>query len=147
MATNNGVRVNVRNVRLKLDHKAIVAPGSPVHRGFMRAAGKTRDRAKQNLRAAGRIDTGRLLNSIAYEIHTVGNNIWATVGTSVEYAPFIHDGTANNGAGWIYPRRALFLRFTPKGGNAVVFAPRVRGIKATPFLKDAVDALTEADFE
>lgn len=147
MATANGVRVNVTNVRLRLDHRAIVSPGSPVYRGFSRAAGKTRDRAKQNLRAAGRIDTGRLLNSIAYEITTRGNNIYATVGTNVEYAPFIHDGTANNGTGYIYPRRALYLRFTPKGGNAVVFAPRVKGIKATPFLKDAVDALTEADFE
>ncbi len=138
--------VQVRVVNVKINNAKLMLPSETVHKAFAKAAGRTRDRAKLNLTNAGRIDTGLLRNSITYEIQSAGAKITATVGTKVSYAEFIHGGTAGNGAGFIYPRRATMLRFKPKGGTGFVFARKVRGIKATPFIADAIKDLTEADF-
>lgn len=145
MASGVNIRVNVRNVTV--NQREMLQPGGVVYRGFQKAAGRTRDRAKVNLTRVGRVDTGRLRNSIVYEIQVNGPKISATVGTDVEYAKFIHSGTANNGQGFIYPRRATVLRFRPRGGAGFVYAKKVRGIKGTPFIQDAIDDLTAADFE
>ncbi len=149
-----GVTVRLQN--LTLDQARITAPGSVVYRSVQRAAARTRDRAKVNLTRTGRIDTGRLRNSIAYEMmvfqgRTAGgqfasNMVSATIGTDVEYARYIHDGTANNGTGFIYPRRAKVLRFKPRGAPGFVYARRVRGIKATPFLAEALEQVKVSDF-
>lgn len=141
-----GGQIRVRMVSLDLDLGPLVRPGGEIYRRIEHGAGVCRDRAKMNLTNSRRIDTGRLRNSIRYEISVTGMVMTARVLTDVTYAGFIHDGTANNGAGYIYPRRALVLRFKAKGSGAVVFAPRVRGIKGTPFLQDARDSLTEDDF-
>lgn len=133
-----------------LNNRELAAATSPLYRGYQKAAGRTRDRAKRALTQHGRIDTGRLRNSIEYEIKIESSAaavyISASVGTRVTYGKFIHDGTANNGQGYIYPRRARMLRFQPKGGTRVVFADRVRGIEGTPYIADAIRDLTEDDF-
>jgi hypothetical protein len=145
MANGVNIRVDVRNVTI--NNRELLQPGGVVYRGFQKAAGRTRDRAKVNLTRVGRVDTGRLRNSIAYEIQVNGSRISATVGTDVAYGKYIHDGTANNGTGFIYPRRATVLRFKPRGGSGFVYAKKVRGIKGTPFIQDAINDLTAADFE
>jgi hypothetical protein len=71
----------------------------------------------------------------------------AMVGTRLFYARYQHDGTANNGNGYIVPRRAKMLRFKPKGGGAFIYAARVRGVRGTKFLERAKDSLTDRDFE
>lgn len=138
------INITIRSVNI--NQSALMAPSSPLYRGFAKAAGKTRDRAKVGLTRAGRIDTGRARNSIAYEIQVRGPIITATVGSDVEYFKYLHDGTANNGTGFIYPRRATYLRFKPRGSSGYVYAKRVRGIKGTPVIADAIAQLTEADF-
>ncbi len=138
------IQITVRSVNL--NRAALMAPSSPIYRGFQKAAGKTRDRAKIGLTQAGRIDTGRARNSIEYEISVAGPIIRATVGSKLEYFKYLHDGTANNGTGFIYPRRATRLRFKPRGASGFVYAKRVRGIKGTPVIADAIAKLTEADF-
>lgn len=138
------ITITVRSVRI--DQAALMAPSSPLYRGFAKAAGRTRDRAKVNLTRTGRIDTGRARNSIAYEIQVSGPIIRATVGSDVTYFKYLHDGTANNGQGFIYPRRATLLRFKPRGASGYVYAKKVRGIKGTPVIADAIAKLTEADF-
>lgn len=145
MASGVNIRIDVRNVTI--NNRELLQPGGVVYRGFQKAAGRTRDRAKMNLTRVGRVDTGRLRNSIDYEIQVRGSTISASVGTDVEYAKYIHDGTANNGTGYIYPRRATFLRFRPRGGPGFVYAKKVRGIKGTPFIQDAINDLKAGDFE
>jgi hypothetical protein len=144
MTNGVNIRVDVRSVTI--NQRELLQPGGVVYRGFQKAAGRTRDRAKVNLTRVGRVDTGRLRNSIAYEIQVRGSTITATVGSDVEYAKYIEFGTANNGTGYIYPRRATVLRFKPRGGSGFVYAKRVRGIKGTPFVQDAINALTAEDF-
>lgn len=114
-----------------------------VPQAMWRAAGRTRDRAKRN--ASTIVDTGALRSSIvALRIHS-RPGVWYEIGSPLEYAIFQHEGTANGGAGRIYPRRAKVLRFSGKGGT--VFAKSVRGVKPTPFLTDALKSLSLRDLE
>jgi hypothetical protein len=99
------------------------------------------------------IDTARLKTSISYEMGTENGAIIARVGTNVEYGLYIHEGTANKGTGYIYPKNARLLRFPIvnksgsgrrryKGGatQQYAYAKRVKGIKPRPFLRDALSA-------
>jgi len=131
---------------IEIDQAAVDAlltgGGSPVIAAVERGAGRGRDMAKMNLTAAGRIDTGTLRNSVESVVTTDGSTITGRIGTDVEYATFIHEGTQ----GPIVPTRARVLRFKPKGSAEVLFRPEVAGITATPFLRDALDSLSLADF-
>lgn len=97
------------------------------------------------------VDTGGLKMSINLEMATVNGQIIVRVGTNKDYALFIHEGTANKGSGFIYPKNATVLRFPiiNKSGSGrrrykagataqYAYAKRVRGIKPTPFLRDAL---------
>ena len=109
------------------------------------AAGRVRDRAKANITRAGRVDSGLMRNATVAEVRREGQQAVGMVVTRTPYASYQHEGTANDGAGFIYPRRARTLRFRGAGG-AYVFAPKVRGVKGVPFLSDALDTLTQNDF-
>lgn len=114
-----------------------------VPQAVWRAAGKVRDRAKMNITAAGLVDTGALRNSIVARRMRAGRTgIWYEVGSDLPYAIFQHEGTRSP----IRPRRAKVLRFQPAGGSAYVFAKQVRGVRATPYLTDALRSLTNGDF-
>lgn len=109
-----------------------------------RAAGKVRDRARQNITSAGRVDTGKLRNSIRVERATASRPgfVRYQVGSDLLYAIFQEEGTQ----GPIVPRRAKVLRFQPKGSSAYVFRPRVSGIQGIHYLTRALSTLTLADF-
>jgi phage gpG-like protein len=120
----------------------LYAPNGPVARDLYRRGIRVQTRARQILREAGRIDTGRLVNSITVQMITRAGAPVAQIGTNVEYARFIHDGTGIYGprGAPIRPKRGDFLVFTPKGSTQVVFARQVRGIRPTPYLKNALPA-------
>jgi hypothetical protein len=86
------------------------------------------------------VDSGRLRASITQESGSIGGQPVEYVGTNVEYARFIHDGTGIYGPRGvpIVPKRARFLVFTPRGSSTTVFAKQVRGVKPTPFLAEAL---------
>lgn len=113
-----------------------------VPQAVWRAAGKVRDRAKQNIRSADRIDTGALLNSIVGRRISGKPGVWYEVGSSLDYAILQHKGVA----GPIVPRKARVLRFKPKGSSAFIFRPSTAGFKGIPFLTDALSTLTVNDF-
>lgn len=84
------------------------------------------------------VDTGRLRSSITTELVMSGGGIPVVrVGTNVDYAQAVHDGTRPH---VILPRRASVLRFPSRG--SIVFARRVNhpGTRAYPFLRDALPA-------
>lgn len=82
-------------------------------------------------------DTGELRASITNQIETDGDKVSGVVGTNVEYAPYVHQGTgiyAKDGNGrkdvpWVF--------FDVKRQEYV----STKGIKPTPFLEDAVDSV------
>jgi hypothetical protein len=82
------------------------------------------------------VDTGRLRSSIRVERRSfLGFRSRWTIGSDVEYADMVHDGTRPH---IIRPRRAKALRF--RAGGRVVFAKVVRhpGTRARPFLDRAL---------
>ena len=122
--------------------RRLFAPGGPVERDLYRRAIRVQTRARQILRSAGRIDTGRLVNSITIEMVRRTGVPVARIGTNVSYGRYIHDGTGIYGPRGrpIRPVRARFLVFTPKGQTTPVFARQVRGVRPTPYLRDALPA-------
>lgn len=87
--------------------------------------------AKMN--ANPHVDTGRLQGSITYRVF----DEFATVGTIVEYAPYIEFGTgifAEKGDGRKTPWRYLYQGNKHKKG--IVFT---RGARPYPFLRPAID--------
>lgn len=114
-----------------------------VPRAVEKAAGKTRDRAKGNIRSAGRIDTGALLNSIiSKRVSSGGALLWYEIFSDLPYAIYQHNGVK----GPIYPRRARVLRFKPKGSSEFIFRPSVSGFEGVPYLTDALNQLSVSDF-
>lgn len=129
------------NITVTLNSAAIAQlsqRGGMVDQAAQRAAGRVRDRAKDIVRGAGRVDTGALVQSITSE--ATGPATYQ-VGTDLPYARFQHDGTRAHG-----PRRARMLRFVPKGGNQVVYAKWVRGVTGVPFLTEAAQRSGVVDF-
>lgn len=136
MAISVRIRWNEAEFRRLLDQET-------VPRAVWRAAGKVRDRAKQNITNAGRVDTGALRNSIvAQRKQGGGGGVWYEVGSDLPYAIWQHEGTR----GPILPRRAKVLRFKPGGSSVFIFRPRVNGVTGTPYLVDALKSLTTGDF-
>lgn len=98
-------------------------------------------------------DTGQLKQSIAMEMSVVKGVVVVRVGTNLKYGYYIHEGTADKGTGYIYPKSAKVLRWPVsnnsgkgrrryKGGATAqyAYAKRVKGIKPTPFLRNALPA-------
>lgn len=113
-----------------------------VPQAVWKATRKVRDRAKANITAAGRVDTGAMRNSVVgRRVRSGKQEVRYQVGSDLAYTIFQHDGTR----GPIYPRRARVLRF--QGSSGVVFAKSVSGVQGVPFLTNALKSLTVADFE
>lgn len=87
------------------------------------------------------VDTGTLKNSIAYEpVERVGvAERRVTVGSQIEYAPYVHEGTGIYGPlrRPIVPVTASVLSWVGRDGRRV-FARSVRGMRPRRFLADAV---------
>lgn len=138
MARGIRVRVNIDSARVAAE------VGSIVQNSVQHAAREARERAKANLVAAGRMDTGKLHQSINFR-KSRGNYPVTTynVGTPLQYGLYQEVGTQ----GPITPKNSKFLRFKPKGSNTFVFARSVRGIDGAHYLRDAVQSMTVSDFE
>lgn len=154
MATTVQVRISREDLRLQLtsDTGTVVRQMNDIGR-------RVSNQAKINLTTAGRVDEGRLRASIDWATAVNGNRVTTRIGTSVEYARYVHDGTGIYGPKGqpIRPKRAKVLawegrnpRTTPKrvrrrGGQPVptnmVFAYEVKGIPPTPFLVDALESI------
>ncbi len=82
----------------------IAQPGGPIERDLQARALIVQANAKQRLRQAPqRIDTGNLLNSIQIRIFYRNGMPIARIGTDVEYAIYVHEGT-------VYMEANPFLR-------------------------------------
>lgn len=82
------------------------------------------------------VDTGRLRASIRVERRSfLGFRARWTIGSDVEYAPYVNDGTAPH---IIRPKNAQALRF--RVGGRIVYAKVVNhpGTRANPFLDRAL---------
>lgn len=121
------------------------APNGAVVRDLLRRGLLVETQAKRNLGGIGgpkRIDTGRLRASIATQVVHRNGLPTVIVGTNVNYARMVHDGTGIYGplGRPIRPRRAKRLRFRPKGSRRFVYARQVKGMRPNRFLANALTA-------
>lgn len=130
-------------VQLKLDHATIRQSATKTSwQSAQRAATISRDRARAAARRKDLINTGKGIQSITFErIGPPGLITTYHVRPTAWYMRIQEVGT-----GPIYPVRAQFLRFKPKGKNYFVFARRTRGVPAGRFMREARNAITQADF-
>lgn len=139
------------------------SPAGPVAADLNRRGERVVTAAKRNLKAAGRIDTGRLQNSIAKQLLVSRGGLVVRVGTNLKYGRYVHDGTGIYGPKGqpIRPKSGKVLAWPTRGVTSVraskvpgrgavitksqtatgmAFARSVRGIPPTPFLRDALPA-------
>lgn len=114
----------------------------------MRAAAEARAEAiaqeiVNEARANCPVDNGALRASISSTVAVNGDRCKITVGSPLEYAAYVHEGTGIYGPknSPIVPVSRDFLRFIPKGGSEYVFARSVKGMKPRPFLADAIQTV------
>jgi Bacteriophage HK97-gp10, putative tail-component len=97
------------------------------------------------------VDHGRLRASIVARLISVNGVTICEVGTDVEYAVWVHEGTGLYGPrhALIYPKTAKALVFTPRkangayikrGDRSVVIVRSTKGMKGIPFMRDALPA-------
>lgn len=137
-------------IRHDIHHGAIAAllrsPSGGVAKDMLRRGIRVQSQAKRNLAGGNgrprRIDTGALRASIYVVPIRVDGLPGARVGTNQRYARWVHGGTGIYGPRRrpITPTSKQFLRFKPKGSRTYVFARSVKGMKANPFLADALSA-------
>ena len=93
------------------------------------------NRAKEN---CGPANTGALRRSIQTSVGETSDGVEGRVGTDVEYAPYLHEGTgiySRTGTGrkdvpWVY--------YSPARGSFFT----TEGIKPRPFLSDALEEIS-----
>lgn len=112
-------------------------------RGAARSEGDAAARQVVNrAKVLAPVDTGRLRSSIRVERRSfLGFRSRWTIGSDVEYAPMVNDGTRPH---LIRPKNAKVLRF--RAGGQVVYAKVVRhpGTRARPFLDRALREVAAA---
>lgn len=145
-------------VRHKLNLVAITAllnsPSGPVAKDLIKRGIKVQTRAKRNLGGGTgsgpkRVDTGLLRASIGTNLYTSTSGLTMRIGTGVNYALYVHEGTG------IYGPKMRPIR--PKNGKVLVFKSKVygakkgkyagkvvvksvKGMKPNPFLVNALPA-------
>lgn len=139
--SNFDIKLNTDSLisRLRARSKAL-APGSAAMQEALTRAGLIiTARAKMNVRRLGIIDTGRLLNSIRYELYTTGNAAGVRVGSfGVPYAAMHEFG----GPFSERQRRAMFAAMRRRGGPPRPSKNVIQGshFRARPYLRPAVKA-------
>ena len=112
------------------------------HTGAKAAATIARDRARQNIARKGRVNTGAMMRKVNVRevLRSDDKSIFEVI-AEAEYS-----GYQEEGIGPVYPVRAKFLRFKPKGKSTFVFAKKTRGFKGAHFMRDAMRAVKLSDF-
>lgn len=88
------------------------------------------------------VDKGRLRASLITRLIVSNGVPAAEIGSDVDYALDVHEGTGIYGRFHrpIRPRRGKYLVFRPRGSRVTIFARQVRGVRGRPFLRNALPA-------
>lgn len=127
----------------------LTGPGGAVAQHLMRVGNRVMNGAKRRCP----VDEGKLRASITMTLHGSGRGLTVRVGSNLDYAIYVHEGTGiYAGRGPIRPRAGKYLRFPVKnnsgsgrrrykGGRTAgyVFAKQVRGVPPRPFLREALE--------
>lgn len=132
------------SVRVTLNRSAMIRVVGPMtNAAAERAAYSVQSRARANLGSLGRVNTGRLRNSIQVRRANTANPLSAAyaIGSPLEYAKYQEFGTRPHG-----PRSAPFMVFRIRGRGKLIFAKWVRGVTPGQFMYNAIRRTKVADF-
>lgn len=121
--------------------KMLRNPKGQVARGILKIGKKVERKAKRLVP----VDHGVLRNSITTEL-IIRRGPVARIGTKSKYGLYVHEGTGIYGPKHvpITPKHGKVLVFTSRKTNQLVFTRSVKGIKGTPYLRDALIAVVGA---
>lgn len=105
-------------------------PGA-LEAAMTKVAMKVEADAKKNCPA----DTGTLRQSITHTVEVEGDTVRGYVGSNLDYAPYVHQGTGIYAVMGNGRKDVPWTFYDPKTGQYV----STKGIEPTPFLQDAVD--------
>jgi hypothetical protein len=127
--------VRVNQVALQ---KMLHNPKGQVARGILKVGKKVERKAKRLVP----VDHGVLRNSITTEL-IIRRGPVARIGTKSKYGLYVHEGTGIYGSKHapITPKHGKVLVFTSRKTNKLVFARSVKGMKGTPYLRNALIAV------
>lgn len=118
--------------------KMLRSPKGQVARGIYKIGKKVERKAKRLVP----VDHGILRNSINTEL-IIRRGPVARIGTKVKYALYVHEGTGIHGpkGQLIKPKKGKVMVFTSRKTGGLVFARSTKGMKGTPYLRNALIAV------
>lgn len=127
------IRVNEAAIQ-----KMLKNPKGQVAKGILKIGKRVERKAKR----LTPVDHGVLRNSISTEL-IIRRGPVARIGTKVKYALYVHEGTGVYGPRGvpITPKKGKVLVFTSRKTKQLVFAKSVKGMKGTPYLRNALIAV------
>lgn len=131
-------------VRVEIDRAAVVREVGPqIDVAVHRAALKSVERVRTNIRRKGRVDTGGMVRSIRQR-QTRNQKLRPAreVYSTSKHFRYQNEGTRGSTA-----RPGGWLVFKPKGSGVFVFAKKTRPITPGYFIRDAQRAIRPSDFE
>ena len=130
--------VRVNDVAIQ---KMLRSPKGQVARGILKIGKKVERKAKRLVP----VDHGVLRNSINTEL-IIRKGPVARIGTKVKYALYVHEGTGIYGPKGvpITPKKSKVMVFTSRKSGDLVWARSVKGMKGTPYLRNALIAVVGA---
>lgn len=132
------------SVKIKLHpNKVRLVVGGQSQDSVQKAAKMAQTRARANIRQAGRIDTGELIQNIIISPSASSGSMryLYDVTATAKHAIFNELGTKGATA-----RPGGVLVFKPKGSSTFVFAKKTRGIRGIHFMRGAIQACRIEDF-
>lgn len=115
--------------------QSLFEPGGDVYR-FMRRIGteiKTEAEATAPVGLTGNLKRSHRL----FVTPETRYGCFATVRNDARHASWVHNGTASNGSGYIFPKRAARLGPFPGLSGVLIMPNKVRGQRANPWLNRA----------
>lgn len=80
--------------------------------------------------------TGTLRASITHDVELDGDKVLGVVGSNLDYAPYVHQGTGIHALGGKGRQQVPWTFYDEKKGEWVT----TDGIEPSPFIQDAIDA-------
>lgn len=135
----------MRKFKLTLsDSKMEQVVGHQLVKATFYAATKTKQRARYNIAAAGRIDKGDLYENFEIVESPSSTPMRPAFDVIAASAHAIFNEKGTKGA---VAKPGGVMVFKPRGSQVLVFAKKVKGIRGIRFMEEALRSLTAEDFK
>jgi phage gpG-like protein len=134
----SGAEIRINDAAVQ---KMLRNPKGQVAKGILKIGKKVERKAKRLVP----VDHGVLRNSISTEL-IIRRGPVARIGTKVKYALYVHEGTGIYGPknSPIIARPGKVMAFTLRKSGKLIFTKKIKGMKGTPYLRNALISVVGA---